>query len=236
VLESDVRGALRPDEPPVRGWRAVEAQHVVSTQRLISADSADPAAEQDLLERILDEAKPPLAPGTEALHYLLATPFRYPPSPWDSRFRGPQDPGILYAALTRRTACAEMGYWRWRFVQASDGLRGLAAAPQTVFQVGTNGPAVRLDEPPLSRHAVDWTRPDNYTATQALGRLARSAGAARIFYTSVRDSEGGTCIAVLDPAALKPRKPVAQETWYLTIAQTAVIWQRERDRYVFNFD
>jgi hypothetical protein len=77
-----VAGAVRPGR--WKAWRAVEGQHVVSTLRLAGGDPA----RQDLLERILEESKPPLPEGTEGLHYLLATPFRYPPSGAGSRFRG----------------------------------------------------------------------------------------------------------------------------------------------------
>jgi hypothetical protein len=65
----------------------VEAQHVVSTMRLV-----DSAAEQDLLEQLLEGSKPALPPAARPLHYLLATPFRY-------RRRTP-------AAFGRRTARA----------------------------------------------------------------------------------------------------------------------------------
>src|SRR5690349_24755031 len=104
---------VRASKPiSLKAWRAVEAQHVVSTLRLTGNDPE----QQDLLERILEESKPALPAAAEGLHYLLATPFRYPPLRSGSRFRAWPDPGVLYAALERRTACAEMGYWRWRFV------------------------------------------------------------------------------------------------------------------------
>jgi hypothetical protein len=48
-------------------------------------DSLD---DQNTLENIIDETKPPIPPGCEALHFLLMTPFRYSTSnPWGSRFR-----------------------------------------------------------------------------------------------------------------------------------------------------
>jgi len=52
-----------------RLWRGVEAQHVVSTMKLVDSE-----AEQVELEQILETSKPP-AP---AAHFLIATPFRYP--------------------------------------------------------------------------------------------------------------------------------------------------------------
>ena len=112
-------------------WRAVEAQHIASTRRLV-----DSAAEQEALEAILERAKPP-APAR--LHYLLATPFRYPPWSRGSRFRSPADPGVLYAAEERRTACAEVGYWRWRFLTDSAGLSGLGPSDLVLATLNDSG-------------------------------------------------------------------------------------------------
>jgi hypothetical protein len=55
-------------------WRVVETQQDSSTRRLV-----DSAAEHELLEALLDESKPPVPDGCRGLHYLLFTPFRYPP-------------------------------------------------------------------------------------------------------------------------------------------------------------
>src|SRR5690606_28809740 len=75
-----------------RPWRVVEVQHRASTMRLV-----DTLAEQRLLEDLLEQGKPPLPAEAEPLHYLLATPFRYPaPPPDGSRFRGVGDPGVWY--------------------------------------------------------------------------------------------------------------------------------------------
>ena len=60
-------------------WRAVEAQHQVSTRKLV-----DTAAEQELLEELIETAKPPDITGGR-VHYLLSTPFRYPPLRHGSR-------------------------------------------------------------------------------------------------------------------------------------------------------
>jgi len=84
-----------------RLWRAVEAQHIASTLRLVAN-----VEEQLLLERLLDQSKPPLPPEASDLHYLLSTPFRYS-SPIGSRFRARADSGIWYGAEAQRTACAE---------------------------------------------------------------------------------------------------------------------------------
>lgn len=218
-------------ERTFKAWRAVEAQHVVSTLRLTGSDPG----RQELLERILEESKPPLPAGAEQHHYLLSTPFRYPPSGHGSRFRAWPDGGVLYAARERRTACAEMGYWRWRFLRDSEGMTTIAAAAQTVFQLGAGGVGIDLTEAPLREWRADWTDPVAYGATQELGRAARALAVRWIAYESVRDPEAGLCYAVLEAGAIRPRQPLARETWYLTVTESAAIWQRERQRFVFSF-
>ncbi|MCS6764806.1 MAG: RES family NAD+ phosphorylase [Candidatus Protistobacter heckmanni] len=97
-------------------WRDVEATHVVATMSLV--DTLD---EQYLLEKLLEDSKPPMPFGAGHLDYLIFTPFRYT-STYPSRFRKPHEPGIWYGAFDRETAFAEVGYWRWRFLMNSDGL------------------------------------------------------------------------------------------------------------------
>jgi hypothetical protein len=214
-------------------WRAVEAQHVVSTMSLV-----DTRAEQRLLEELIEDAKPPLAPGSSRLHYLLATPFRYR-NPWGSRFRAPHDPGVLYGAEEQRTSCAELGYWRWRFLLDSPALSRLEPAPQTVFQCLVRGTAIDCREPPLDARHEAWTDPVDYSACQALGRTAREAGTAIIRYASVRDPFHGGCGAVLTPSAIAHPAPVAQEAWHLMVTRERVRWWRTdwtRGEAAWDFD
>jgi hypothetical protein len=211
-------------------WRAVEAQHIASTRRLV-----DSLAEQSLLEEVLDEFKPSPPPALSNLHYLLATPFRYPPWLRGSRFRSPADPGVFYAAEAPRTACAELGYWRWRFLTDSAGLESLGPSPQTLFQAKVHAVAVDLREQPFARHARKWTDPTSYGATQAFAAAAREAGVSVIRYQSVRDPQKGGCAAILDPGAFAGRTPVAQQTWLLTVTRTASTWQRDKESFEFSW-
>lgn len=213
----------------VRLWRAVEAQHVASTRRLV--DNLD---EQRVLEEVLDAAKPPVPPAAARLDYLLYTPFRYP-TPFGSRFRAPTDPGVFYGAETVRTACAELGYWRWRFLMDSAALGVLGPAPQTLFEASVRTPAVDLEKQPFARDAKLWRRPDDYTATQAFGRAAREAGIGLIRYASVRDPQPGRCGAVLQPGAFSATRPTAPtETWLLTVTQEYAVWQRGHEAWEFD--
>jgi hypothetical protein len=211
-----------------RLWRAVEAQHIASTLRLVAG-----VEEQLVLERLLDQSKPPLPAAAGDLHYLLSTPFRYS-SPIGSRFRAPADLGIWYGAEAQRTACAELGYWRWRFLMDSDALEAIGPSPQSVFRAGIDARLIDLTQSPFKKSRADWTHPNDYAPSQDLARAARLAAVDAIRYESVRDPEHGAAVAVLQPSCFKPHKPLEQQTWFLTVRRSAVIWQREGQTFEFD--
>jgi len=202
-------------------WRAVEAQHRASTMVLV--ETLD---EQYLLEQILDASKPAVPEECARLHWLLFTPFRYPPLPSGSRFRGPDEPGVFYGADEARTACAELGYWRWRFLLDSE-LEGLDPLQQTLFRVGVAGRAIDLRLPPHLERRAHWTDPLDYSHCQALARKARNDGVAIIRYESVRDPQRGGCAAVLQPSAFTGNAPIETQPWNLTVTRERVIWRRD---------
>jgi hypothetical protein len=202
-------------------WRAVEAQHESSTMPLV--DSLD---EQAVLERLLDDAKPPVPAAARRLHYLLFTPFRYAPPPGGSRFRAGDDPGVFYGADEVRTACAELGYWRWRHLFDSPALDAMPQKAQTVFKVKVATRGVDLRERPFVRDARDWTNPVDYAACQRFAKAAREGGVGVIRYESVRDPRHGGCGAVMSPAAFARVSPLEQQTWMLSVFRERVVWQR----------
>jgi hypothetical protein len=210
-----------------RLWRAVEAQHIASTLRLVAN-----VEEQVLLEELLDKSKPPIPKEAAGLHYLLATPFRYA-SPIGSRFRASHDSGVWYGAEQERTACAEIGFWRWRFLTESAGLNELGPSPQTVFRAGIDARIVDLTEAPFNRSRAEWTNPRDYSATQSFARIAREANIDAIRYESVRDPEPGAACAVLNASCFKPRRPLEQHSWLLTVRGEAAIWQRDGETFEF---
>lgn len=223
--------ALGSELRPWRGtlWRAVEAQHRVATARLV-----DTLQEQALLEDLLEGSKPTLPEAPR--HYLLTTPFRYPPPhPGGSRFRDAGDPGVFYGAEERRTACAELGFWRWRFLLDSPALPRLEPLPQTLFQVGIDCTAIDLTLAPLSNDAALWRHPDNYLPCQQLARGARAAGAGAIRYASVRDPEAGPCGAVLAPRSFAT-EPQHEQSWLLAVTRERVRWRRESALFPEGFE
>lgn len=216
-----------------RGWRVVEHQYTISTRKIV--DTKD---EQNLLEDILEETKPNYPPEAAHLHYLLKTPFRYPPSPYGSRFRRPFDGrGVFYCAEAIRSALAEFTYWRKRFFNASPGIplpRNHESLTVFSVQYGTDR-QLDLTRPPLVRDRKYWIDADNYSATQALADAAREAGIEVIRYESVRDPKHGANLALLSPKVFTTHEPLEQQTWYLYLASSEANCVRDNSRETFTF-
>ncbi len=205
-------------------WRGVEAQHVIATLRL-----TDTRAEHETLEALIEQSKPPLPAGSAAHHFLLFTPFRYRP-PYPSRFRRPADAGVWYGAEQLATACAEVAYWRWRFLMDSAGLREQSLITEhTFFQARVRGRCADLTTAPWDSAAAAWTQRDDYAACQDLAGEARKREIAWIRYTSVRAAEG-TCAAVLRAETLSVLPGFEQQTWDCKTRREGVFLQRRITR------
>jgi hypothetical protein len=196
-----------------RCWRIVEAQHQVSTMKL--TDSLD---DQNTLENIIDETKPPIPPGCEGLDFLLMTPFRYSASnPWGSRFRRPNAPaGVFYASEHPNTAIAEMAFHRLLFFSESP----KTPWPQNPGEYSAFAAEFRsdraldmTDSPFLAESSI--FEPATYYASQAFSDVARKANIQIIKYPSVRDPNRWSNLAILEPAAFSNSEPVERQSWRL---------------------
>jgi hypothetical protein len=203
-------------------WRAVEAQHRVSTMKLV-----DTLAEQETLERLLDETKPRIPAACAHLHHLLYSPFRYARgNPHESRFRrAGSEEGVFYASASPETAIAEIVFYRYLFYAESPGtpLPG-NAAEYTVFAVQLRAdPGLDLTRPPMSAWLPLWTDPADYSRCHALADDARKENVAAIAYPSARDLRRRLNYAVLSPGAFARPEPIAYESWRLLLrAETAL--------------
>lgn len=215
--------ALSSEALPVSGrfWRLVEAQHQISTLKIV--DTLD---EQALLETLLEESKPALPPECAGLDYLLATPFRYGAVyPHGSRFRrAGRTLGVFYASEKVETALAEMSFYRLLFFAESPATPLPAnAAEYTAFAALIDAPdVIDLTRPPLDRDREAWTDLENYAPCQALADTARQAGCQAILYQSVRDPSRGRNIALLTATAFAAREPVDRQTWRIRLSPLGV--------------
>lgn len=191
--------------------RVVESQEQVASRNLV-----DNLAEQALLEELLESSKPAMPADGRALHYLLASPFRYPPLEYGSRFGSRQEPSLFYGALALAPALAETAFYRLIF------WRGMATPPpggrlttqHTLFAARYASPwGLRLHEPPFSAHEAVLTDPRNYQATQQLGGNMRKAGVELFIYRSARDLDGGLNIALFTPKAFPESAPLWKQGW-----------------------
>lgn len=210
-------------------WRGVEAQHLVATMRL--ADNLD---EQRVLEELLEASKPPLPEAARPKHYLIFTPFRYR-SPVATRFRRPSDPGVWYGAEELKTACAEVAYWKWRFLSDSDALAGQALHTQhSFFKANARGRCADLTAAPWKASARAWTHKSDYSACQDLADEARRRDLAWIRYAAVRAPDG-IAGAVLRPEALSLGAAPAQQTWACKTTAAGAYLQRAGSGERFEF-
>jgi hypothetical protein len=203
-----------------RCWRVVEAQHVVSTLKIV-----DTLAEQERLERLLEQSKPPVPPDCRHLHYLLSTPFRYgAPYPRGSRFRRAGiTPGVFYGSQAVTTAMAETTFARLLFFAESPATPWPAnASEHTAFLVRfRTSTGLDLTAAPFDGDRVRWTDPTDYTSCQDLAEAARGAGVEAIRYPSARDA-GGINIALLTCAAFGVTAPLERQTWRLHLDRGGV--------------
>lgn len=202
-------------------WRLVEAQHRVSTLKLV--DGLD---EQALLEDLIEETKPAIPAECRHLDYLLATPFRYGSVyPQGSRFRrAGRTLGVFYASEAVATAVAEMAFYRLLFFADSpDTPWPKDAAEYTAFSASIRTDrAIDLTKPSLSNDSAHWTAFSNYEACQALAEVAREAGLHAIRYTSVRDPAKRTNVAVLSCLVFAKPKPIDRQTWRIRLSASGV--------------
>lgn len=212
--------ALRSEVRPFEGeaWRLVEAQHRVSTLKLV-----DSLGEQELLENILEATKPPQPEECRQLDYLLSTPFRYRPYPHGSRFRrSGVTPGVWYGAEQPATAATEMVFYRFLFFAESPSTPFPDnAAEYTAIAVDLATPAaIDLTAGALANDASFWTHLTDYQPCQALAETAREIGIELIRYTSVRDPASGPNFAVLTCRAFCSQEPIKRQTWRIRISRS----------------
>jgi hypothetical protein len=192
-------------------YRLVESQEQVATMGYV--DTLD---EQAMLEDMLEQAKPAYPLDIAPYHYLLTTPFRYPPLQWGSRFGRVNEPSLFYAGCKPSVALAESAFYRFTFltsmadVTTEDKIR----SEHTLFSVDYRSQAgVQLQLPPFTEYQLALTDPKDYSSPQQLGSDMRSADVEVFEYTSARDPNNGICIALYNTLPFRQHKPKNRTKW-----------------------
>lgn len=189
-------------------WRVVESQHQVSTRKLV-----DTLEEQALLEELIDGAKPPDVTRGR-MHYLLATPFRYPPLTRGSRFGNRNSRGIWYGAETVAGAMAEVAYYRLVFLEGTIALLPGLSVELSAFRVRARTlRGVDLVAPPFAKHRDAIASPTDYGRAQTLGTSMRTANVELCRFPSARDPAHGVNVAIFVPSVFGRSAPQAFQRW-----------------------
>lgn len=198
---------------PLRGtlYRIVESQEQVATLGYV-----DTLEEQAILEDLLENVKPPYPANSASFHYLLKTPFRYPPLPWGSRFGRRHEPSLFYGGTSVQTTLAEAAYYRFVFWRSIDApaIKNTLRSEHTLFDVGyQTQKGVTLQNPPFDQYLADLTHPTRYDACQTLGSNMRQAGVEAFEYPSARDPRKGFCVGLFSLKAFANKQPRHNHAW-----------------------
>lgn len=170
--------------------------------------------EQAVLEDLIDSVKPPPPAGIEGLHFLLTTPFRYPPFRHGSRFATRAEPALWYGSTEIRTVLAEVAYYRFVFLEGSRAQIELKV-DLSVFRVQIRTRmGIDLTVSPFAAHESDVSAPDRYDVSQQLGRDMRQAGVQAFRYRSARDPMRGVNVGVFTPRVFAAPMPSGVQTWW----------------------
>lgn len=191
-------------------WRMVETQETAASLKLV-----DSMEEQGVLEQLLDEVKPPYRPGTEGMHYLLKTAFRYPPLQYGSRFGTRLMPSFFYASEDYETVLAETAYYRFVFLDhMQESYSGGFDSNHSLFSVSLKAShcldlcAARYA--PIKPQVVD---PQGYAFCQSVGDWAvNQADVELIRYPSARRATGIN-VAVAEPESIRSKAPNSRQSW-----------------------
>lgn len=205
-------------------WRFVESQEQIATLNLVST-----LDEQALLEDLLESIKPPRPVATERLDYLLATPFRYPPLPWGSRFGRTWEPGIFYGSCDLHTAQAETAYYRlmfWRGMSLPPASGALTTQHHAFSATYACQLGARLQSPPWSTLQESLTHTTDYSSSQAVGSWLRQHELEGFEFQSARCPQKGINVALFKPQGLSVEKPKEMQQWLCQTTSSSVVFSR----------
>ena len=184
--------------------RMVETQEYAATTSLV-----DDLEEQAILEQILDDFKPSYAADTQNLHYLISTPFRYPPLMYGSRFGSITEASYFYASESIESCLAEAAFYRFylidgtetpfpKMIQSEHSLFFVQVASQQTLDL------TQIADPAIQTQLTD---PNCYSFTQKVGQDARQIGVDLLRYFSARSKTQGINIAIDNHTVIQSEKP-----------------------------
>ena len=215
-------------------YRLVESQGQVATLKYV-----DTLEEQALLEDMLESAKPPLPLDTLDYHYLLKTPFRYPPLRWGSRFGRAHEQGIFYAGCSIESTLVESAYYRFVFFCSMEGAieKHNLRTEHSLFSASYRSAAgICLHKPPFNQYTAELTDRQNYQYTQRLGSDMRAAGVEVFEYQTARGQGNDYCVALFTPQAFVNKQPDELQSWSCEVGATEVLFKQHGESKIIRYD
>lgn len=212
--------------------RLVESQTAIATRKLV--DSID---EQIILEELIETSKPMNdQPQLNQWHYLLFTPFRYPPLQYGSRFGTRLEPSLWYGSSELETAMAEKAFYQFNFLRASDADYGIVQIPLTAFstQIKTSK-GVNLTVAPFATYSAIISSPTDYRASQQLGKSLREENIQALIYQSARCQNKGNNIALFTPIAFQNKTLTNQsfQSWACIVNHNVIEFIQTMDSTIY---
>lgn len=195
-------------------YRVVESQEKVATMNLV--DTLD---EQALLEELIEESKPSLQ-AMKHRHYLIKTPFRYPPLKHGSRFGSRFEPSIFYAGQTLKSAICESAFYSFYFMsRCTQPYENTIINHKTSFSVDVqDNKHIALTEISDLEITAKLTHKSDYQFTQAIGKQMRDKGISSFSFLSARcEKEVNIGIFEIDSIIGEPKNYLNWE-----VKQTAI--------------
>ncbi len=217
-------------------FRIVESQEQVATMSLV-----DNSSEQSILEDLLEARKPQLTASSRGYHYLIKTPFRYPPLRYGSRFGKTAEPGLFYASLQLKTALSECAYYRLVFLEGMQFLpEKHIVTEHTTFKVNIDtDKGLALEKMPFAQFTNHISDPVNYIISQQLGTDMRASEIVAFTYNSARDQENGINTGIFKIHTIKSKKPYGYQEWICSTEYSGVTFVNKLERttrYRFNLE
>jgi hypothetical protein len=204
-------------------YRLVESQEQVATLGYV--DTLD---EQALLEEMLENTKPVYREDLTAYHYLLSTPFRYPPLKGGSRFGAVHEPSIFYGGSTVDGTLAKSAYYRFVFWNSMAGtpIKNQIRSEHSLFSVDYQSQqGIRLHEPPFDSYQHEISNPTQYIKPQQLGSAMRASGVEAFEYSSARDPQKGICVGLFTARAFRHKNPKNMSQWLCETTANEVLFK-----------
>lgn len=172
----------------------------------------DSLEEQAILEELIEGSKP--NDRGEDYHYLLKTPFRYPPLKYGSRFGHRHEPSLFYGGDSIEAALVESAYYRLVYLTSSKRKITRIPTEHTLLSVDyATASGVKLQDGPFQDYEAQLTDKQSCTVSRNLGSDMRAAGVEAFQYLSARSAEKDVCVALFSPDPFVTKKPTSLSQW-----------------------